>query len=46
MLHIKGPSNDFTEMMEGPTIITFMAKSKLYSIFKFLNISTYVNLLV
>lgn len=45
MLYIKAPSNDFIEIKKGPIIITFMAKSKLYNIFKFLNTFTYENLL-
>lgn len=43
MLYIKAPSNDFIKTMDGPTIITLLAKSKLYNIFKFLNTFMYIN---
>jgi hypothetical protein len=43
MLHIKGHNNGCIEMIEDPMIITFMAKSKLYTIFKFQYTSTYLN---
>lgn len=46
MLYIKASSNDFTETVDGPTIITLLAKSKLYNIFKFLSTFRYINLLV
>lgn len=46
MLYIKAPSNDFIKTTDGPTIITLLAKSKLYNIFKFLNTFMYINLLV